>query len=111
MASDLQEKPLHLPLKVCWSSSGTGCALQVPVEYRAIDTQGSTSQEMGTRQSAVVAEKQIRIPVDCHIPFIISSFLSAWKNEKWFVNMLKIWGWGKSLSLLVATWQDLRCRH
>lgn len=68
------------PLKVCWSSSGTGCPLQV--DYRTVESQGSTSQEMGTRKCAVVAEKKIRIPVDCHILFIISSFLSAWKNEK-----------------------------
>lgn len=70
------------PLKVCWSSSGTGCALQVPAEYRAIDSQGSASQEMGTRQCTVVAEKKIGIPADFHILFVISSFLSAWKNEK-----------------------------
>lgn len=111
VTSELQDKPLCLPLKVCWSSSGTGCALQVPVKSRVIDSQGSTSQGMGTRQCAVAAEKKTSIPVDCHILCIISSFLSAWKNEKWFVNMLKIWGWGKNLSLLVATWQDLRCRH
>lgn len=80
--SELQDKPLCFPLKLCWSSSGTGCALQIPVEYRPIHSQGLTSQEMGARQCAVLAEKKIRIHVDCHSLFIISSFLSAWKNEK-----------------------------
>jgi len=87
---ELQGKPLQLLLKVCWGSSYTGCALQVPTEYRAIDSDGSASQATDTRQCDVLAAKQIRVPVDCDIPFIISSFLFAWKNEKWFANMLRI---------------------
>lgn len=97
VTSELQDKALFFPLKVCWSSSGTGCALQVPVAYRAIDSQGSASQEMDTRQCAVVAEKKIRIPVDFHILFVISSFLSAWKNEKIVCKYAEGLGLGKEL--------------
>lgn len=50
---ELQSNPLQLLLKMCWSSSYTGCALQIPVEYRAIDTEGSTSQEMGTLRTVI----------------------------------------------------------
>lgn len=60
-----------------------------------MDSKGSTFQETAAKQCAVVAAKQIIVPVDCEIPFISSSFLSAWKNEKWFVSMLRIWGWGE----------------
>lgn len=70
----------------------SGCALQAPGEYRATDLGGSSFQDMSTRQYGVVAAKQIRISVDCNIPFIISTFLPAWKNKKWFVNLLRGWG-------------------
>lgn len=47
------------------------------VEYSVIESEGSASQEMGTRQLDVVGAKQIRVLVDWDIYFIISSFLSV----------------------------------